>query len=253
MKILVIPDTQVAPGSDTRHLKWAGKYAAEKKPDIIVHIGDHWDMPSLSIYDVGKKSFEGRQYTKDIEAGNVGMDEFMAPIIKEQTKQRKAKTKMWKPELHFTMGNHEERIARAVNADRKLEGLMSYDDFNLREYGWTVHDYLQPVKLGGIMFCHFFVSGVMGRPVSSARIMVNKKHMSCVMGHVQDRDIFECQRADGKRLLGLFAGIFYQEDQEYLNAQTNESWRGIWMLNEVDDGSCDLMPVSLPFLERKYG
>jgi hypothetical protein len=82
MKILVIPDTQVAPGSDTRHLKWAGKYAAEKKPDIIVHIGDHWDMPSLSIYDVGKKSFEGRQYTKDIEAGNVGMDEFMAPIIK---------------------------------------------------------------------------------------------------------------------------------------------------------------------------
>jgi hypothetical protein len=231
MKILVIPDTQVAPGSDTRHLKWAGKYAAEKKPDIIVHIGDHWDMPSLSIYDVGKKSFEGRQYTKDIEAGNRGMDEFMAPIIKEQTKQRK----------------------RAVNADRKLEGLMSYDDFNLREYGWTVHDYLQPVKLGGIMFCHFFVSGVMGRPVSSARIMVNKKHMSCVMGHVQDRDIFECQRADGKRLLGLFAGIFYQEDQEYLNAQTNESWRGIWMLNEVDDGSCDLMPVSLPFLERKYG
>jgi hypothetical protein len=130
---------------------------------------------------------------------------------------------------------------------------MSYDDFNLREYGWTVHDYLQPVKLGGIMFCHFFVSGVMGRPVSSARIMVNKKHMSCVMGHVQDRDIFECQRADGKRMLGLFCGIFYQEDQDYLNAQTNESWRGIWMLNEVDDGSCDLMPVSLPFLERKYG
>jgi len=44
------------------HLTWAGQYAVDKKPDVIVHIGDHWDMPSLSHYDKGTKSFEGRRY-----------------------------------------------------------------------------------------------------------------------------------------------------------------------------------------------
>ena len=58
-KHLVIPDTQVKPEHSVKHLRWAGKYAAEKKPDVIIHIGDHWDMPSLSSYDVGKRSFEG--------------------------------------------------------------------------------------------------------------------------------------------------------------------------------------------------
>jgi len=54
MKHLVIPDTQVKPNSPTDHLRWAGLYAAEKKPDVIIHIGDHFDMPSLSSWDVEK-------------------------------------------------------------------------------------------------------------------------------------------------------------------------------------------------------
>ena len=60
MKHMVIPDTQVKPGCPIEHLKWAGQYAVDKKPDVIVHIGDHWDMPSLSHYDKGTTSFEGR-------------------------------------------------------------------------------------------------------------------------------------------------------------------------------------------------
>lgn len=84
MKHLVIPDTQVKPNSPTDHLRWAGLYAAEKKPDVIVHIGDHFDMPSLSSWDVGKKSFEGRRYKDDIEAGIHAMEVFLQPIRDEQ-------------------------------------------------------------------------------------------------------------------------------------------------------------------------
>ena len=252
MRIAVIPDTQVKDGSDLRHLRWAGQYIADKKPDILVHIGDHWDMESLSSYDEGKKSFEGRAYVKDIEAGKRGMEALLGPIWEEQEKNRRAKGKVYKPEMHFTIGNHEQRIERAVEMDRKLEGLMSYDDLDLESYGWQVHPFLKPVKIGGVMFCHFFVSGVMGRPVTSARALLTKHHMSCVMGHVQDRDIAEAKRGDGTRITGLFAGIFYQEDQGYLNPQTNNSWRGIWMLNEVKDGSFDLLPVSINFLREKY-
>jgi hypothetical protein len=248
---LVIPDCQVKPGNTVEHLAWAGKYAAELKPDVIVHIGDHWDMPSLSSYDVGKKSFEGRRYADDIKAGNKAMDTFMKPIRVEQKRLKEQKRKRWNPRMVFTLGNHEARIDRAVENDAKLEGLIGYDDLNLK--GWEVTPFLQPVIIDGIAYCHYFTSGVMGRPVSNARLLLQKKHMSCVMGHVQDRDIAFTRNAAGQRMTGLFAGIFYQHDEDYLNAQTNGSWAGLWVFNEVSGGSFDEMPISMTYLRKRYG
>lgn len=253
IKHMVIPDTQVKPNQSHDHLTWAGKYALEKRPDVIIMIGDWWDMPSLSIYDVGKKGFEGRKYIDDIDAGIEAMEAFFAPIEKYNRRARKNKQKQYKPRLVFTLGNHEQRIERAVEADRKLEGLISYDDFRLEEFGWEVVPFLEPIVIDGVAYCHYFTSGIMGRPVSSARLMLNKKHMSCVQGHIQDRDIAFQKRADGKSITGIFAGIFYGHDEEYLNAQTNGSWKGIWMLHDVQDGEFDEMPVSMSYLRKRYG
>ena len=253
MKHMVIPDTQCKPENGYEHLEWAGKYAAEKKPDVIIHLGDHWDMPSLSSYDKGKGSMVGRRYVDDVRAGNYAMDVFMAPIYKEQKRMRKTKKKVWKPRLVFLMGNHEQRIERAVDDNIQLADLLSYDDFNLVDHGWEVHPFLEVVTINDIAYSHYFTSGVMGRPVSSARLMLNKKHMSCVMGHVQDRDIAWARNAVGVQHTGLFAGIFYTHDEGYLNPQTNTSWRGIWMFHEVKDGGFDEMPVSLNYLEKRYG
>jgi hypothetical protein len=251
MKIAVIPDTQVKKGVPMEHLLYAGKYIAEKKPDVIVHIGDHWDMPSLSSYDKGKKSFEGRRYKDDIDAGNLAMDLFMQPIRKEIKRLKRNKKKQWKPRFIFTLGNHEERINRAIEHDPVLEGVIGQEQFNLDD--WEVYDFKEPVIVDGIGFCHYFTSGVMGRPVSSARAMLTKKHMSCVMGHVQDRDIAYASRADGVSMTGLFAGIFYQHNEDYLGVQGNGSWSGIWMLHNVENGSFDEMPVPLSYLEGRYG
>tara|TARA_R100000951_G_scaffold97244_1_gene86840 strand:- start:162 stop:917 length:756 start_codon:yes stop_codon:yes gene_type:complete len=251
MKICVIPDAQVKPDVPLQHLLWAGRYIAEKKPDVIVNIGDFWDMPSLSSYDVGKKSFEGRRYKDDVDAGNIAMDLFLQPIKSEVNRLKRNKKKQWNPRMIYTMGNHEQRIERAIENDAILEDTIGYKDLNLDD--WEVHDYLKPVVVEGVAFAHFFTTGVMGRPCGSARAMINKKMMSTVMGHVQDRDIAYAKRADGKRLTGLFAGIFYQHDEDYLGHQGNGSWKGIWMLNEVNDGGFDELPVSLEFLREKYG
>ena len=250
---LIIPDTQVKPGEPNDHLHWAGQYAAAKKPDVIVHIGDHWDMPSLSSWDVGKKSFAGRRYTDDIQAGIDAMEVFLAPIREEQHRLRVNKQKQWNPRMVFTLGNHENRIERAIEGDEKLEGLIGYQDFKLEEMGWEVYDFLQVAVIDGIAYSHYFTSGVMGRPVASARSLITKKMMTCVMGHVQDKDLAYGRRADGTNILGLFAGIFYQHHEDYLTPQTNLSWRGIWMLNEVADGGCDELPISLNYLREKYG
>ena len=252
MKHLVIPDTQVKPNSPTDHLRWAGLYAAEKKPDVIVHIGDHFDMPSLSSWDVGKKSFEGRRYKDDIEAGIHAMEVFLQPIRDEQKRLKVNKHKQWRPRMVYTLGNHENRIERAIESDPKLDGLIGYKDLQLEEMGFEVYDFLDVVIIDQIAYAHYFTSGIMGRPVSSARNMLSKKMMSCIMGHVQDRDIAYGRRADGTNILGLFSGIFYQHDEDYLTPQTNSSWRGIWMLNEVANGGCDELPVSLNYLRNKY-
>lgn len=252
-KHLVIPDVQAKPGNDFEYLSWAGKYAVEKRPDVIICIGDFWDMPSLSVYDVGKKGYEGRKYTDDIDAGKEAMQTFLKPIKEYNKKAKRDKKKLYKPRLVFTLGNHEQRIERAVESDRKLETLIGYHHFELEKDGWEVVDYLEPIVIDGVAYSHFFTSGVMGRPVSSARLLLNKKHMSCVMGHVQDRDIAFQKRADGKHMTGLFCGIFYPHDEGYLTPQTNGSWSGIWMLHDVRDGEFDEMPISMRYLEKKYG
>ena len=252
MKHLIIPDTQVKPNTPIDHLNWAGQYAVKIRPDVIVMIGDWFDFESLSSYDKGKKSFEGRRYTKDIDAGILAMETFLAPIRDEQARLRKNKEKQWKPRLVFTLGNHENRITRAVENDPMLDGLIGFKDLKLEEMGWEVIPFLQPIKIDGVCYAHYFTSGILGRPVSSARAMITKMLQSTVMGHVQDREIHFAKRADGTRVTGLFAGIFYQHHEGYLTPQTNLSWRGVWVLNEVEDGAFDEMPVSINYLRNKY-
>jgi hypothetical protein len=159
MKICVIPDCQVKEDVPMQHLKHIGKFIAEKKPDVIVNIGDFADMPSLSFYDKGKKSFENRRYLKDIQAAKEGMDLLMSPIRKEIKRLKNNKKKQWKPRMILTLGNHEERINRAVESDAILEDVIGMGDLPYGE--WDVYPYLEVVEVEGVSFSHFFTSGVM--------------------------------------------------------------------------------------------
>lgn len=250
MRIAVIPDTQVKPGVDLTYLNKIGEYLVEKQPDVIIHLGDHWDMPSLSSYDIGKKSFEGRRYKKDIEAGNNGMAALLSPIKAHNFRAVANHKPRYRPEMHFLMGNHENRINRAVNNDAKLEGTIGVEDCYLDD--WNVHDFLEVVIIGGVAFSHYFVTGIAGRPAATANAQLNKKHMSCIAGHQQGLQIATAHRGDGQRLTSIIAGSCYEHDEDYLGAQGNKHWRGMLMLHEVNDGQFDLMPVSLDYINKKY-
>lgn len=249
----VLPDVQAKPGLSFEHLEYAGRYAAEKHPDVIVCLGDFADMESLSSYDVGKKVFEGRSYTKDIEAAKAAMEAFMKPIKEEQEKLVANHKQRWNPRLVLTLGNHCNRINIAINNDRKLDGLISIADLEYEKWGWEVIPFLETVTIDGVVYSHYFVAGVMGRPVSSAKALITKKHQSCTMGHVQSAEIDMSQRrADGTPLIGLFAGIYYQHDEGYLNPQSNKQHRQIWMKYECSDGFYYPHAVSLEYLRSRY-
>lgn len=253
MRILYIPDCQVKEGVPLDHLTWAGKAICDYQPDVVVNGGDFADMPSLSTHDVkGSKYFEGLRYKKDVEITKVAMQKLLEPLRSLQKAQKASKHKVYKPRLVLTLGNHENRIKRAVNNNPTLEGLISTKDLEY-EKDWEVHDFLRPVFIGGVGFCHYWPVGAMGRPAASPAAIINKLHMSCIAGHQQGKQIAYGKRADGKPICSIIAGSYYLHDEDYMDNLSNRHWRGLVMLNEVEDGHFDELMLSIEYLERKYG
>jgi hypothetical protein len=250
MKILVLPDVQAKPGNDFSFLTSIGNYIIAKKPDVIVNIGDFADMESLSTYDRGLKSFEGRSYQKDIWAAREAMDALLTPIFEFNKRAKQNKDKQYKPRMVLTLGNHENRINRAINEDRKLDGLISTDDLPYQD--WTVYPFLEVVVIEGIAFSHYFTSGAMGRPICTAQALLTKQHMSCVAGHQQGRQIAFGKRADGKGMTSLIIGSCYEHDEDYLGSQGNIHWRGLYLLHGCKDGEFDECAVPLSYIKEHY-
>lgn len=250
---VIIPDTQIRPQDNLDFIERIGMYLVDKRPDVVVCIGDWADMSSLSSYDKGKKAFEGRRYIADINAAQEGMRRLFKPIHEHNARQRKNGKKQYLPEYHLTLGNHCDRITRAVNDDPKLDGTLGISDLDYEGFGWKVYPFLEVVVLDGIAYSHYFSSGVMQRPVGTAAQLLNKKHMSCIAGHQQGRQTATTYRADGKRITGIIAGSCYEHNEDYMGAQGNNHYRGLVHLHEVEDGEFDELYVSLNYLKRKYG
>jgi hypothetical protein len=253
VKHLIIPDTQIRAKDNLDFLYHIGCYIVDKKPDVIVQIGDFADMPSLSSYDVGKKAFEGRRYVTDIEAAKRGMEVLLEPLNDYNAKQRKNGKRTYNPRRVLTLGNHEDRISRAINSDPKLDGTLDLNDLGYEAFGWEVFPFLEVVVIDGVAYSHYFVTGVAGRPAGTAAAQLNKKHMSCVAGHQQGRQSSSAYRADGKRITSIIAGSCYEHNEDYLGPQGNHHWRGLVVLHSVHDGEFDEMYVPLDYLREKYG
>lgn len=252
MKILVLPDVQAKPGNSFDFLYRIGTYMVEKKPDVVVCIGDFADLPSLSSYDKGKKAFEGRRYKKDVEAAREAMAAFLAPLQDFNDKARRNKEKVYRPRLVMTLGNHEYRICRAVEDDAKLDGILSLQDLGYERFGWEVHGFLEVVMIEGVAFSHYFVTGVAGRPASTAAAQLRKTNLSSVAGHQQGKQIAYATRADGSTITSIIAGSCYEHEEAYLGAQGNQHYRGFVMLHEVKNGAFDEMWVSLAYINQRY-
>lgn len=241
---IVIPDCQIREGDSFDFLTAIGNYIVAKKPDVIVNIGDFADMPSLSSYDVGKKSFEGRRYTSDIAASKLAMGALTGPIEAFNRKARQGHRERYTPRMELTLGNHENRINRAVNDDAKLDGVLSINDLAYAEFGWNVHPFLSVVIIDGVAYSHYFVTGVAGRPASSAAAQLRRTAMSSIAGHQQGLQIATGPRADGASLTSVIAGSCYEHDEDYLGPQGNRHWRGILVLNDVHNGMFELMNLT---------
>lgn len=241
----LIPDTQVKKGVPLDHFRWIGRAIREYCPDRLIHLGDHWDMPSLSRHEEkGSLATEGARVEDDISSGNEALQ-----ILADHMKG-------WVGEKWILRGNHEQRIERAINADPRLSGTLGYHHLNDKRNGWGVVDYFcgapGQIHLDGVVYAHYFAAVNTGRPIGgTAQNKLNHIGESFVQGHVQGYEVGTKQYSTGRIRKGMVAGSCYIHDEEY-KGMANNHWRGVVVLNEVEKGNYCEMPLSLDYLCRKY-
>jgi len=250
---LIVPDCHAHPNFDNSRADWLGKLILDIKPDVVVNMGDTFDMPSLSSFDKGKASFHGASYEKDIEAGVDFLDRMWHPI-------KKAKKK--KPLSVFLEGNHCHRLKKVLEYQPELSGSkygIGYKDYCLSDYH-NIIQYYEGQTPGiyaadGINFAHFMVSGGMGRPIGGdnhAASLLSKNHSSCVVAHSHTVDWAVRSLPSGNKIMGLVAGVYQDYKSTWAGNITNLWWPGLVILRNVEGGTFDPSFISLSSLRKEY-
>ena len=255
IRVLVVPDTQCMPGVPDNHFTALGKYAVAKRPDVIVHLGDFRDMPSLSSYEsAARKAHEGRCKVADFDAGNAALEKFENEL---------AKAPGYNPTKVMLEGNHDSwnehgRVGRYLAEHPDDRRLLEKMELLEHSTGWTVVPFLEPIEIQGVLYCHLFpysakgtVTGTsvkMGAGSASAQVKAVMK--SATAGHKQGLDVAILNTPHSTHR-GLIAGSFYQHEDHYMPGA--RFWRGCLLKTECRDGQYGLVEVSLDFLLRRYG
>lgn len=248
---LIVPDSHAHPDHHNERADWLGRLIADVKPDVLVHIGDSADMASLSLYDKGKKSFQGRNYKKDIDAHLDFQERMFAPI-------KKLKRRL--PYSVFCIGNHEHRISRAIESSPELEGAISLKDLHLNEYYDDVVDYSGGtpgvINIDGISYAHYFVGGIAGRPlggIHAGYAIATKKFSSATCGHSHLFDTSWHVDLKGRPIIGTVVGCYQDYDNDWAG-EVAQLWnRGVVIKRNVSDGGYDLQYIRLESLKKEYG
>lgn len=257
MDIVCIPDCQVRPGVNIDHIKAAGRYIVDHKPEHVVILGDFWDMQSLSRFN-SNLDREGLRVQEDLDAGSKAMIEFLTPLWNYNNKRRDQKKKLYNPKLTFLVGNHDPMV-RMPRFEEEHPELAGFFNVNVQHWlvtlGFNVIPYREIIDIGGIKFSHFFQNphSAVRAPVSGMiDTMIKNVGHSFVQGHQQGLKMGKVFLGDGTPRLGIVAGSFYDHEEKYMGPQGNHHWRGIIHLHNVENGTADIQEISLNNLVFDY-
>lgn len=246
--ILVVGDQHITPGQPTEHFEWLAALIAERKPDVVLSVGDVIDNVSFSSHacDAEKARFS---YIEELDAAISAW----SPAV-DAAKQVDAS-------LVVTLGNHDDlRLQRVIRQHPWLSGAIKELGPMLTEAGWDVFDYQTPAKVAGIAFSHTWVSGIMGKPISGvnpARAMAMKIMDSALAGHSHAYNIRTTTTPLGRRILTGTVGCFIHPDSDVSNwagPQVIEQYdRGVVYLHSAANGHADVEWISMDRLRRTWG
>ncbi len=248
---LVLPDPHAHPDHDNKRADYLAQLIIDLRPDVVVNLGDQWDLSSLSGYDKGKRSFVGKSYHRDLVSGLEFSERMWEPV-------RRTKKKL--PHRIYIEGNHEHRIEKALDLNPELTGTIGFDDFQLDEYYDEVVRYQGStpgiVEVDGVSYSHYFISGVMGRPIGGehpAYSLGTKLGNSVTAGHLHTLDYNVRTDVKGQKRHSLVAGCFFDYNSDWAGKANDLYWRGVVYKREVENGEYDPEFISIKQLEKEYG
>jgi hypothetical protein len=255
IKILVIGDSHSDPEVPNDRYQWLGKMIVDERPDVVVDIGDFATMGSLSGYDKGTAKAENKRVIKDIDHAKEARVLLTTPIRNEQQRQRELKKAIWKPRLVALGGNHENRIVRYMNSNAELMGMYSEDVSDASKLGWEFSPFGQEVKIEGVAFNHYFTKPAASKGysgVNATRQMLIDHQHSLVQGHTHRLQYVHNCTPFGVHTMSLMCGCYFDHKEDYAGNDNNSWWRGICILENVNNGYFDLRTVSYRTIKEMY-
>lgn len=250
LSILVIPDAHSRPGekaADWDRLTAAGNLAQDVKPDIVLCLGDLTDMDGLNPYKPrAAQAFDGKALRRDGQAYREALRTIRRPVISANKKHQRARHRDREYNPHWLMleGNHEERWRRIPETE-----LLGHDYLAVvaEEEGWIWHPFLKAVEIGGVLFSHYFESGV-NRKAATVGTVLNKTHHSVVYGHTHSFG-YDQRPVLGRRPLSALCAGCYKPPHR---TGTHE-WSGLTLLTDVQDGGFSIQQIPYDHVMEKYG
>lgn len=247
--ILVIGDAHFEPNQSMARAHMLGKFIRDQltERDHVVCIGDWHGLTSLCSYNSALEN-EGARLENDIRAGNRALHIVMSYL-----------DEVSRPTLHITIGNHEQRLTRLAKERPEFHGLIGLHQLSWADEGWEVSDFLEPLRIEGWRFQHYFQNGA-GRAVSSkkypARRVLEEVEVSesCVFGHTHRLDIQFTRTAIGGSKWGINVGCYFEHIEEYAGPDANNRWwRGLVMIRDARDGDGCIDLWSMDRIRAFYG
>jgi len=253
---LPIGDCHISEEDDLERFKYLGQFIIDKKPDIILFLGDFLTLNVFSGWDKDKRlKMEGRRYQKEINKGNEALDIIFYPLNELQDRQRKNKEKIYRPELVYIFGNHEERSIRYLDIDPTFEGFISVEkDLKLKERGFKVIPYREFYEVNGVYFTHIpFNKTKECSGVNITRKISQVMFGSVVCSHVHSMELENFKRHGQNDLQQILtSGCFFEKDEPYIHGRITEYWKGLILLDIFKYGRFDLQTFSLERLKELY-
>lgn len=248
-KILAIGDCHACPETgELERFEWLGHHITERKPDIVVVMGDFVSLNSLSAWDSDKRrKMENRRYREDVAVGNEALDTLLKSLQTEQAIAKQQKKKAYRPKMFFLEGNHEERLERYVDYNPVLEGSIDIlQDLKLEERGFSIIRYGEYLSANGTYFTHIPFAGN-GKPYHSTattsslgKRILQSFSSNVVYGHTHRLEVQQVTRRGLPSIAAYNVGCYTADKQEdYAANMVDDSWKGVVHFAIKDTGEME--------------
>lgn len=251
IRVLVIPDRHNDPRHEHRLAAstWIARFGSERRPPIVVDLGDSITMDSCSRFDKND-TLRGRHKP------GIGAD-LDNHLAANQAFER-GRAADWKPKRIKTRGNHEQRLWDFENQHPENEGTHTHRYAqDLLQFGWQERPFGEFAYVNGVAFTHAPINGLgkpMGGKTSSHR--AGDMLMSpLVHGHTHQLHVTSAAKmGPQERITIIQAGcaLPWGEYENYAQIGPGGWWWGVLMLTCWDGQIIDLEAISMLTLRDRY-